>query len=87
MSLKSTINKIRSLPAVAEAAAIAGAFVFLFQAVHFAHIQESILDEGLYLVKGYMFASGRYIPFQPDGPWTNQMPLSYFIPGYIQMTM
>ena len=85
MSLKSTINKIRSLPAVAEAAAIAGAFVFLFQAVHFAHIQESILDEGLYLVKGYMFASGRYIPFQPDGPWTNQMPLSYFIPGYIQI--
>jgi hypothetical protein len=85
VSFKSTIEKIRSLPVIAESVAIAGAFVFLIQALRFAHIQESILDEGLYLVKGILFAGGRYTPFQFDGPWTNQMPLSYYIPGFVQM--
>jgi len=85
LSFEKSIQKIKSIPGIAEIIAIIGAAIFLFQALHFAHIQESILDEGLYLVKGYLFASGRYIPFQPDGPWTNQMPLSYLIPGFTQM--
>jgi len=85
LSIEKIIQKIKSLPGIAEIIAVIGGVIFLFQALHFAHIQESILDEGLYLVKGYLFASGHYTPFQPDGPWTNQMPLSYLIPGFMQM--
>ncbi len=72
------------MPWVAEICSFAGAFVFFFLASHFAHIQETILDEGTYLVKGFLFVTGRYVPFQIDGPHTNQMPLSFLIPGTIQ---
>ena len=43
-----------------------------------------MLDEGLYLYKGFLYASGRYWPFQDFGPWTNHMPLAFLIPGWIQ---
>ncbi len=79
------IGKLKSLPGAAEALALAGVLVFLIQASKFAHIQPSILDEGTYLVKGLLFATGRYIPFQPNGPLTNQMPFSFLIPGFIQV--
>jgi hypothetical protein len=46
--------------------------------------QESFLDEGFYIFKGYLFASGKYTPFQEYGTWTNKMPLAYLIPGYVQ---
>jgi len=85
MSLNQVIRKAVSLPGVAEVLALVGGAVFLLQSWHFAHIQESILDEGMYLVKGFLFATGRYIPFQPNGPWTNQMPLSFLIPGIVQV--
>jgi len=62
------IQKNKSLPGIAEIIAVIGGVIFMFQALHFAHIQESILDEGLYLVKGYLFASGHYTPFQPMAP-------------------
>lgn len=68
----------------AGAAAVGGA-VYLLQSWLYAHTQASILDEGAYLVGGFLFASGRYRPFQDYGPWTNQMPLSFLIPGYIQL--
>jgi hypothetical protein len=44
-----------------------------------------VLDEGAYLYKGYLFATGQYVPFQEYGVWTNQMPLSFLIPGYVQL--
>ena len=50
----------------------------------FIHTQDSILDEGLYLLKGYWFAVGEYVPFEAFGPWTNKMPLAFLIPGYVQ---
>ncbi|MEW5870309.1 MAG: glycosyltransferase family 39 protein [Chloroflexota bacterium] len=43
-----------------------------------------MLDEGAYVYKGYLFASGQYQPYQPYGPWSNHMPLAFLIPGYIQ---
>lgn len=52
---------------------------------HFAHIQLSVLDEGLYLYKGWLLASGHYRPFQDYGVWMNQMPLAYLIPGGVQL--
>lgn len=62
----------------------AGAAAYIIQILLFAHTQDSILDEGLYLLKGYWFAAGKYVPFQPYGPWTNKMPLSFLIPGVVQ---
>ena len=44
----------------------------------------SSLDEGIYLLKGYLMASGVYAPYQPYGLWMNKMPLSFLIPGWVQ---
>lgn len=64
--------------------ALAGGLVYVLSAITIAHTKTSFLDEGLYLYKGFLFASGRYMPFQDYGPWTNHAPLSFLIPGYIQ---
>lgn len=57
---------------------------YVFLAWGHSHGQVSVLDEGLYLYKGYLFATGEYQPFQDFGPLTNHMPLSFLIPGYVQ---
>lgn len=61
-----------------------GAISYMGQIVWYAHTRDSFLDEGLYLLKGYWFAVGKYRPFQTFGPWTNKMPLSFLIPGTVQ---
>lgn len=61
-----------------------GGFVYLIQSWLYAQMQTSLLDEGAYLYKGYLFAIGKYWPYQDYGPWTNHMPLSFLIPGYAQ---
>ena len=58
--------------------------VYLIQAVHFAFTQRSIIDEGVYLYKGYLFARQIYLPFQDYGVWTQKAPLSYLFYGWIQ---
>jgi hypothetical protein len=63
---------------------LAGVFVYFFQLWHYAHMQYSVLDEGNYLYKGFLFATGRYVPFQDYGIWTNQMPLAFLIPGWAE---
>ncbi len=65
--------------------ALMGVAVFSNQIWKYSHTQMSVLDEGLYLTKGWLFATGRYTPFQDYGPWTNHMPLSFLIPGWVQM--
>ncbi len=70
---------------MADFLSLVGILVFGALAWHFAQIQLSVLDEGLYLYKGWLFASGRYTPFQAYGPWTNQMPLAFLIPGWVQV--
>jgi hypothetical protein len=69
---------------MATLVAILAAILYLFQAFIFAHTTGSNLDEGTYLYKGLLFASGRYFPYQAYGPWTNHMPLSFLIPGAVQ---
>jgi hypothetical protein len=59
--------------------------VYLFQSWYYAHHQISVLDEGAYLVKGFLYATGRYSPFQDYGPLTNHMPLAFLIPGWVQV--
>jgi hypothetical protein len=61
-----------------------GAAFYMIQIFLFTHSQDSILDEGLYLLKGYWFAVGEYVPFEAYGPWTNKMPLAFLVPGYVQ---
>ena len=47
-------------------------------------LASDVLDEGLYFEKGYLFAQGKYEPFEDYGPLTNHMPLSFMIPGWAQ---
>jgi len=77
--------RIATLPGLPEGLAGLGGLAFLIQSWISAHTQISILDEGAYLLKGYLFATGRYWPFQDYGPWTNHMPLSFLIPGWTQV--
>jgi hypothetical protein len=80
-ALAGKITSIRWLPAFLTAA---GFVAYILQAVNIAHTKTSFLDEGLYVYKGWLFATGRYAPFQEYGPWTNHAVLSFLIPGYIQ---
>jgi hypothetical protein len=71
-------------PRFANLLSLLGVFVYLIQSRLYAKMQTSLLDEGAYLYKGYLFAIGKYWPYQEYGPWTNHMPLSFLIPGYTQ---
>jgi hypothetical protein len=78
----------RQFPASIKAAiliAIAGVILYSTLSVGYAFTQRSTIDEGLYQYKGYLFASGTYHPYQDYGPRTQYGPLSYLIPGYIQL--
>ena len=66
---------------VAGLLAMAGLLLFLWQAFGYARTTASSLDEGAYLYKGYLFASGQYHPFELNGPQTNKAPLAFLIPG------
>jgi hypothetical protein len=84
------MNKIaffqkREIPVwAAEAAAGLGLLVYFIQALFFAHNTISNLDEGAYLLKGLLFATGEYRPFAP-GISTMKAPLAFLIPGYVQL--
>jgi hypothetical protein len=78
------IKRLANTKYLAEIIAIMAALAYLLQGLYAAFTFSSILDEGAYVFKGYLFAIGRYWPFQDYGPWTNKMPLSFLIPGYVQ---
>jgi hypothetical protein len=84
-TLKKRINSRGTKTGLGMAFALAGMAVYLAFAIHFANTQRSTIDEGLYLYKGYLFAKGIYHPFQEYGPRTEYSPLSFLIPGYIQL--
>jgi hypothetical protein len=71
-------------PLLADLLSLAGVAYYASMLWTLAHLQVSVLDEGLYLYKGWLFTSGRYTPFQEYGPWTNQMPLAFLIPGWVE---
>jgi len=64
--------------------AFLGGCVYAIQSFIYALRLTSLLDEGAYLYKGYLFASGLYRPFQDFGPWTNKGPLAFLVPGFFQ---
>ena len=84
-AMRRRIKLFSSKAGIALALALAGAALYLAFSIHFAITQRSTIDEGLYLYKGYLFAKGIYHPFQEYGPRTEYSPLSYLIPGYIQL--
>jgi len=61
--------------------AVAGAILYFFRAVMYAHSTVSSLDEGAYLLKGILYIRGVYMPFEPYGPLTNKAPFAFLIPG------
>jgi len=65
-------------------AGLAGILYFV-QIVSFARYERSVLDEGNYIYKGWLFVTGQYIPYQDYGPWTNHAPLSFLIFGVVQL--
>ena len=77
-------KRLISGPFLANGLAAVGGIYYLLQSWGYAHTQSSVLDEGAYLVKGYLFAMGEYWPYQDYGFWSNHMPLGFLIPGYIQ---
>jgi hypothetical protein len=68
----------------ADAVALIGLVVYFVQSMAFAHTTASNLDEGAYLLKGFLFATGKFHPFDP-GISTNKGPLAFLIPGYVQL--
>ena len=77
-------RKVVSLAWLPAFLTVAGFVAYLLQAIDMARTKTSFLDEGLYVYKGWLFATGRYVPFQDYGLWTNHAVLSFLIPGYIQ---
>ena len=84
MRLSQGIDRIKSIPWLASLLGVLGGLVYVIQSWFYAHTQVSILDEGAYLLKGYLFATGKYQPFQDFGMYTNHMPFSFLIPGWVQ---
>jgi hypothetical protein len=69
----------------ARGGAVLGGLLSLVRVWGFALTQNSLMDEGEYLLKGYLFVTRQYWPFQEYGIWTNQMPFAFLIPGWVQM--
>jgi hypothetical protein len=69
---------------IALGLALVGAAAYIVFSINFANTQRATIDEGLFLYKGNLFASGAFHPFQANGPRTEYGPLSYLVPGYIQ---
>jgi hypothetical protein len=83
-NISALARKLNSYPWLPSLLAIAGFFAYILRALEIARTRTSFLDEGLYLYKGYLFATGQQIPFADYGVWTNHAILSFLIPGYIQ---
>jgi hypothetical protein len=84
LRLRTFSRSFSDRPLLADLLSLAGLAYYVSMLWRYAHLQVSVLDEGLYLYKGWLFTSGRYTPFQDYGPWTNQMPLAFLIPGWVE---
>ena len=79
------MSQRKRFPYFVELITLIGVVFYVAQSWYFANSLDSIGDEGSYLYKGYLFARGDYDPFQEYTFWTNKAPLSFLIPGYIQL--
>jgi len=79
------VTRVLSFPWLPELLAGLAALLYFVQSVGFAYTQWSVLDEGNYIYKGWLFVTGQYIPYQDYGPWTNHTPLSFLTFGVVQL--
>ncbi|MCX6079578.1 MAG: glycosyltransferase family 39 protein [Chloroflexi bacterium] len=84
-SIRKILRYFQGRPNLADLFAVVGMVTYCITLWGLAHNQISVLDEGLYLFKGWLFVTGQYSPFQAYGAWTNQMPLAFLIPGWVEM--
>lgn len=70
---------------IASLISLTGLLVNLTGSINLASSQHSIIDKGLILYNGALFANNICHPFQDYGPRTLFGPLSYLIPGYKQL--
>lgn len=78
-------SRLRTIPWLADGVTLLGAIFYIVQTWSYTFTQDTILDEGAYLLKGYLFVTGQYTIFQDNGVWSNHMPLAFLIPGLIQV--
>ena len=78
------ISRITHNKYSAVVVALLGAVLALIQLYIYSRTQVSVLDEGAYLYKGFLFLHGDYSLYQDFGPWSNHMPLSFLVPGFVQ---
>lgn len=83
MNLKERLSPILT-SRTAILLALLGGLVYLAFAIIAAHNTPTLLDEGAYLTKGYWYITGRYELYGDYGPWGNQMPFAFLIPGAVQ---
>ena len=63
-----------------------GLIYYTIRSFKFANtIPSTVWDEGMYMVNGFLFVSGKYVPYQDFGPWTNQLPFAYWLGGIPQV--
>lgn len=79
-----SLDPLRTKTWAAKLLSLLAGAVYLAQSIYDAHFLDVTMDEGTYLVKGLLFVTGVYKPFQSYGPWTNKMPLAFTIPGLAQ---
>ena len=63
---------------------LTGFVVYTVKSIYYAMHLPSILDEGLFLLKGIYYTNGAYIPYQEYGFWMNKMPFGYLFSGWLQ---
>lgn len=85
LSLKKIGANILAFPWLPELLAGVAGILYFVQSVGFAYTQWSVLDEGNYIYKGWLFVTGQYTIYQDYGPLANHMPFSYLIFGYVQL--
>lgn len=81
------LRQLQKIPWLPDLLSLAGFALWAAALWQAGHRQASVLDEGLYLYKGWLLASGQYVPFQDNGLWMNQMPLAFLIPGWGQVLL
>ena len=79
------LSKTSAFPWLPELLAGLAGILYFVQSVSFATTQWSVIDEGNYIYKGWLFVTGQYFPYQDYGPWTNHMPFSFLIFGGAQL--
>ena len=85
MRRSTQLRQILRKPWIPNLLSLLGGIYYFTQSWVFAHTRDSILDEGAYLYKGLLFVQGKYTLYQDYGPWSNHMPLAFYLPGLAQL--